>query len=191
MNLLRSIYSAAATGILLVVVASPCVSFADDMEHHREQHQQMNPEHRQQWIQMHLDKAAARLEIKASQQSLWEAYSSAARELMTSFGERKPMPQNADAAAMMRQRAERATAVAQNLVKLADATEKLQSVLNEDQRKVLDSMVRMQARFLGPHHHGGMHAHMDDHEHGEHGPGTPPGAPRPASKGPAQSKSKN
>lgn len=166
MNLIRSICNAAATGIVLLAFVSPAASFADEQEHHHGMEHEMGMEHhhgmehngtaeeRAQWIKKHLDHEAAMLEIKASQESAWEAFSAASLELMANFGERKPLAADADAAAIIRQHAERSAAVAQNLAKLADAADKLQAVLSEDQRKVFDRIVRMHSDFRGGHHEG-------------------------------------
>lgn len=172
MKSLRPLCHAAAAGMLLVALASPAVSFAQDQEHHHKHHREMDPQKRLQWVQARLDKEAVMLEIKTSQQAAWEGYASAAVETMTAFGNRKPMPSAADAATTMRQHADRAAVMAQNLGKLADATEKLQSVLNEEQRKVFDRIVREHSQFHGRHHGEG-------HSHRPHESGTAPAAAKP------------
>jgi hypothetical protein len=153
MKLFRPICNVVATGVLILVLASPAMSFAQDQEHHGRQGWPIGPGEHAQWVKKHLDKEAAMLEIKASQETAWKAYSAAALELLTTVGERKPLPADVDAATIARQRADKASIVAQNLAKLADATEKLQSVLDENQRKVLDRVVRQHGRFAGRHHH--------------------------------------
>jgi hypothetical protein len=104
-----------------------------------------------------LDRLAARLEIKASQQDAWEAY----RKARASIFEARPQrpARDADAATTTRFRAEMAQRRAQYLATMADATAKLQDALEPQQRKVLDEI----ARYTGPrgrqggHRHGGRH----------------------------------
>jgi predicted Ser/Thr protein kinase len=150
----------------------------------------MSPEKHAKWIQGRLDKEAAMLEIKASQETAWKAYAAASIEVVTAFTDRKPLSHDADAATITRQHADKAAAMAQNLAKLADATEKLQSVLSEDQRKVLDRIVRRLAQTHGMHHHQ-MHGPWQGHEGRQHGPGMAPDAANSAPKAPAPGKSKN
>jgi hypothetical protein len=102
-----------------------------------------------------LDRLAARLEIKASQQNAWEAY----RKARASIFETRPQrpARDADAVTTTRFRAEMAQRRAQYLATMADATAQLQDVLEPQQRKVLDEV----ARHAGPrgaqggHRHGG------------------------------------
>jgi hypothetical protein len=87
-----------------------------------------------------LDRMAARLEIKASQQDTWNAYRQV-RE--TAIEKRAQRPgADADAATLTRFRAEMAQRRAQHMAAVADATSKLQAVLDADQRKVLDEITR-------------------------------------------------
>jgi cell wall-associated NlpC family hydrolase len=122
---------------------------------------------RQEWMKQRLDKLADRLEIKASQQSAWQAYV----KTLESIGEhpaRKP-EMKTDAASIARRHAEMAAAMAQKLAQIADATANLQEVLSPDQRKTLDQVVAHAG-----HHHGHFfhHGERDEHrEHGEHGDG--------------------
>ena len=87
-----------------------------------------------------LDRLAARLEIKASQQDAWDAYRSTVQSMFQSRRERPE--RDADAVTLLRFRADMAQSRAQNLATMADATAKLQQVLDPNQRKVLDEVVR-------------------------------------------------
>jgi hypothetical protein len=97
---------------------------------------------RQQCVRKHLDREAMMLEIKASQQSQWDAYAAARLDLTNFAGAERAESGDSDAAALVRKRADRTMAFAQKLATLADATEKLQAVLNQDQRHVLDRIAR-------------------------------------------------
>lgn len=101
---------------------------------------QMSAEDRQAMAKKHLEREAAALEIKASQQPAWEAYSAAKLDMLSVFGTMGPAKPavDADAAALARQHADHAAVIAQKLSVLADATAKLQAVLSDDQRKVLN-----------------------------------------------------
>jgi len=108
-----------------------------------------------------LDRMAKRLEIQPSQEEAWNAY----RKVRTSFLgnlSQRPGP-DADAATMLRFRAEMTQRRAQHLLTLADATAKLQEALDTNQRKLLDEMTRR-----GGHrgHHG---AGRDHHGAGDQG----------------------
>jgi hypothetical protein len=94
-----------------------------------------------------LDKLAARLEIKASQQGAWEEFSKAI-EFIPEQNTNKPNDE-ADAATIAKYRADQAADFAKKWAKVADATAKLQSVLSEDQRKILNQVSR---QFLHKKH---------------------------------------
>jgi hypothetical protein len=97
-------------------------------------------EHGQQLMKDGLEKMAARLEIKASQQDAWQAYSKAV-EALTPNAPALP-DANATATAMARWRADRVALLARQLAQLADATAKLQDGLTPEQSKTLDQIVR-------------------------------------------------
>jgi hypothetical protein len=194
MKLFQPIASAAATGLLVLVLASPLTSFARDQEHPGPEHRQISPEKRAQWAQKHLDREAAMLEIKASQEPAWKAYAAASVDMVTAIGDTKPLPHDADAAAIVHQHADRAALMAQNLAKLADATDKLQAVLGEDQRRVLNRIVRHhQAQFHAMHHGRGgpQHGGWQGHEQQQRGPGAASDAANPAVKPPVPANTKN
>lgn len=121
------------------------------------------------------DRMADRLEIKASQQTAWQAFTKSLEAAMEHPAQKAE--QKTDAASIARMRADMAAQHAQKLAQIADATAKLQEVLTPDQRTTLDQMA---ARF-GEHHGGhrffhhdgegehegwGGHDHQHDHEHG-------------------------
>ena len=128
----------------------------------------------QEMMQRHLDSAAARLEIKASQQSAWQAYAAAVKDLADIEGLPPKPATDADAATLARQRAERASAHARRLSAVADATAKLQGVLSTEQRDVLTELTRNTGMRGGPG--GAMMRHpmqdgagMDGRRGGRHG----------------------
>lgn len=87
-----------------------------------------------------LDREANRLEIKASQETVWQDYANA-RMALAERTFNKPA-ENADAAAIAKNHAERAAEIARKLAALANATTKLQVALSPDQRKTLDQVAR-------------------------------------------------
>ncbi len=102
-----------------------------------------------QRVRIRLDELAARLEIKASQEPAWQAFVASFRSLLApgrQDGARGGRPADLDAAALARDNAERAAQHAQLLGRVAEATAKLQSVLSEDQRQVLNEAARRFAR---------------------------------------------
>ena len=179
MKLVRPLVNAVAAGTLVLMLASPVASFAHEGGHFCEQHHRMDAQQRAQFAKKHLDKEAAMLEIKASQQSAWDAYAAAKLDLMSAFDHAKPAA-DADAATLARQHADRATAMAAKLTALADATDKLQAVLGDDQRKVFNRMAHMHRHC----HDGG-----GEHGHGMH-EGMMHGAAKPAAKATAPAKAK-
>jgi hypothetical protein len=106
-------------------------------------------------VSARLDRLAARLEIRASQQDAWTAYRTA-RESLVGTAPQRPA-RDADAATVLRFRAEMAQRRAQHLRTMADATAKLQEVLDPNQRKVLDEAVR----HAGPRARRGAHRRHD------------------------------
>ena len=145
----------AATG--LFALAQPASAHEGWSHGESRHHQAYSPQEREAWAKQHLEKEASMLEIKASQQAAWDEYAAAKLDLMNSFGAMRQGKHDevSDAAAIARKHAERLTQLAQKLTTLAQATEKLQNVLGDDQRKVLN-------RIASHHHHFG-------HHHGFHG----------------------
>ncbi len=120
------------------------VALASPDEHHNQK--QISPEKIHEHMKARLDKLAARLEIKASQQAAWEEYARSVESLADRSAKRPN--HDADAATISRYRAERATEFAKKLTVIADATDKLQKVLTEDQQKILSQVMRLHG-----HHH--------------------------------------
>ena len=116
--------------------------------------QQASPERMHENIKARLSRLAERLEIKASQQAAWETFSKSV-EALADQNTKKPN-EEADAATIVRYRADRAAELAKKLGVIADATGKLQKVLEEDQRKILNQVSH---HFLQKHHgwHGKHH----------------------------------
>ncbi len=156
-----------AIAFVLATAAVPA-AFAAASEEAATRHQQ-HMQKFQAHMKSRLDKMAARLEIKASQQAAWSDYVKA-REAMLGDHPMRPAA-DADAASIARSRAEFAAGMAQKLALVSDATTKLQAVLDENQQKTLNQM----AQRHGHHGHGGHHGkrgHEGHHPDGEkHGPG--------------------
>jgi hypothetical protein len=157
--------AAALLGSTVLVTAVPALSQPHGEGHRGARHSQMSEADRAQMrermqarMSQRLDRLASRLEIKASQQNAWEAY----RTALASIFENRPQrpTRDADAATLTRFRADMAQRRAQHLSVMADATAKLQQVLEPQQQKVLDEIVRQagpRGRHGGPggHRHGG------------------------------------
>ena len=144
-------------------------AMAASAENHGEK--QTRQEQMHDHMKARLDKLAERLEIKASQQAVWEEYAKSV-EMLADRATKKPND-DADAATISRYRAERATEFAGKLSKIADATARLQAVLSADQRKILDQNAHnflRHERGAYPARHGtnreGNEHGWDPHEHG-------------------------
>lgn len=131
-----------ALGVLLVPTFQSVVWA--NAEHYDQK--QISPEKAHEHMKARLDRLAARLEIKASQQAIWEEYAKS-MESLADRGANRPS-HDADAATISRFRADRVTEFAKKLTVIADATDKLQKVLTEDQRKTLTQVLRRHG-----HHH--------------------------------------
>jgi hypothetical protein len=132
---------------------------------------QMNQEKMHEHMKVRLDRLAERLEIKSSQQAVWEEFAKSV-EMLADRNAKKPND-DADAATISRYRAEKATEFANKLNRIADATAKLQTALSEDQRKILNQTAHRFLRYdqgAGHTHHGmnreGKEHGWDQHEHG-------------------------
>jgi hypothetical protein len=108
-------------------------------------------------LKVRLNKLADRLEIKSSQQASWEEFAKSVESL--SDRSVKMPGDDADAATISRYRADKAAEFAKKLSVIADATAKLQKVLTEDQRKVLN---QVSLHFLHKHHGGQADHHWQD-----------------------------
>lgn len=144
MKVVRTFCNAASVVVLALAAAFPLMSGAHEaaMADHPP-----GMEMHAQWTKTQFEREANWLEIKASQQPAWDAYVAAHIDLLSTFENAKQIAADADASTATRQHAERAEAFAQSMAKVADATDKLQSVLDENQRKVLNRIVRMHEQF--------------------------------------------
>ncbi len=107
-------------------------------------------------VQARLDQAAARLEIRASQEPAWNAFAAAVKAYFGAqpgaaagpgrAANQQTANQQEDAAALLHRLAAADLTRAQNLQKVADATTRLQAALDPNQREVLNQVVRMQLR---------------------------------------------
>jgi len=133
----------------------------------REQMQQ----HMQERMTTRMDKLAQRLEIKASQQAVWEGFAKSIETLPAR--DAKQPADDADAATIARYHADRITEMAGKLTKVADATAKLEAALTPDQRKVFDQTAHLflhHRQGAGFGHHGMEHDEMHHgRNHDEHG----------------------
>ncbi|MGA8146950.1 MAG: Spy/CpxP family protein refolding chaperone [Gallionellaceae bacterium] len=146
-------------GILMAALHT--VAIASPVEH--DWHMGTGSEQKSELIKMRLQRMEDRLEIKASQQTAWEEYANAVAAL-AEHPVKKPEGKE-DAATLSHYSADRVAEFAKKLSRVADATDKLQSVLNEDQRKVLDKIVQNR---IHEWKHDGQHC---DHKHEKDGHG--------------------
>jgi hypothetical protein len=159
---LISLIPALLTGVLITCAVNTA-ALASTEEGSKDEWR-ANPEMMHKHIKARLDKFASRLEIKASQMAAWDAFAKSVEALADR--QAKQLDENADAAAVAHFRAERVMDMARKLSAIADATDKLEAVLNKNQRKILDEE--------SMHFHHGFHKHghhecetHDKHEHGE------------------------
>src|ERR1035437_3225604 len=84
------VFTRSAIVILGIVAFSslivPTCVYANEQWKHDSHRKEFSAEERQAWAKKHIDREAARLEIKASQQSLWEPYAAAKLDLINYFG---------------------------------------------------------------------------------------------------------
>ena len=128
------------------------------------EHEQMSPEKMHQFMKSRLDKLEGRLEIKSSQLASWDEFAKSV-ESLSERHVKEPSP-DADASTVSRYRAERAAEMAKNLATIADTTAKLQAVLTEDQKKILNQASH---RFLRDRHGWNQQNHGWEHGGNEHG----------------------
>jgi hypothetical protein len=177
MNTVRRFSAPAVLLATLMLAAVPLVSMAQQ-EHERgdASHATRMHEHMQQMMDRHLDHLAARLEIRASQQEAWKGFAGAARAMVAATPPEAPA-RDLDAAARARQAADRAADRAKRLSQLADATARLQQVLDPPQKEVLNEVAREFGHHMREHFgghwgmHGGMHEEHEEHGSMHHGEG--------------------
>lgn len=165
MNPKLGILATVVTGSILAATFHS-IAMASPAEHYDRQQmiQEKMQEHMQEHMKARLDKLAERLEIKSSQQAVWEEFSKSVETLADRNG-KKP-GDDADAATISRYRADRAAEFASKLSRIADATAKLQAALSADQRKILDQTAH---RFLRHEHGAGSAHHGMDRGQNDHG----------------------
>jgi Spy/CpxP family protein refolding chaperone len=157
-NSLRIMAAIAISAALITGVTS--TAWANPASH--EEMKQNWAKHRQEWIKARLAKMADRLEIKSSQQAAWQAYVKVVEAPVDIAAKKPDAP--ADAATIVRARADFAAARAKKMAQVADATTKLQEVLTPEQRKTFDQMVQHAL-------HRGQHRMMHRDHHSEEGRG--------------------
>lgn len=157
-NVLRLVAFAAIGCAAAVSVMGSAPAYAVPVAPHDDQHDWARQ--RQEFFKKRVDAMANRLEIKASQQGAWQTFVGALEA--AADWPATPAEAKTDAASIARRHAERAAAWAQKLGQIADATAKLQQVLDPEQRKTLDQIA---AHF----EHRGHHFHHGDNEHAKHG----------------------
>jgi hypothetical protein len=162
MNVVRRCAPLAAILPALLLAALPLVCLAQQQRDPPDApHQARVHEHMQQNLQKHLDHLAGRLEIRASQQEAWNAFSTAVRGMVPDKPRERPA-ENLDAASRARMAADRAAERAKHLTQLADATAKLQQVLDPPQKEVLNEVARhFGSRLMA--HGDGMHGMHEGH----------------------------
>lgn len=161
MNPKLGILATVVTGSILAATFHS-IAMASPAEHY--DRQQMIQEKMHDHMKIRLDKLAERLEIKSSQQAVWEEFAKSV-ETLADRNAKKP-GEDADAATISRYRADRATEFASKLSRIADATAKLQAALSADQRKILDQTAH---RFLRHEHGAGSAHHGMDRGQNDHG----------------------
>src|SRR5208282_2411668 len=163
-KLSKFIPTAIALGVFLIPTL-PSAAMASPNEHSDQK--QASPERMHEHMKAELNKLAERLEIKSSQQAAWEEYANSVNAL-AERSMKKPND-DSDATTISRYRADRASEFAKKLAVIADATDKLQKALTEDQRKILNQVVRQHLH----EHHGWHHKHQGcrdkSHEHAREG----------------------
>ncbi len=172
MNSRLGLLATVVTGAILITSLNS-IAMADPADHcgHMQMTQEQMQQHMQERMKTRMDRLAQRLEIKASQQAVWEDFAKSI-EAMPDLNAKKPAD-DADAATIARYHADRASEMASKMTKIADATAKLEAALTPDQRKVLDQTAQL---FLHHRHgagyeHHGMDRGENDHDrnHDEHG----------------------
>ncbi len=156
-------------GLSLFAVLSGS-AFANEPTAHGAMHDQHGQgiEHMREYQHMRLNKLANRLEIKASQQSVWEAYVKSVEAMPEKHADAPG--HDADAATIAHDRADRAAEFAKKMADIADATASLQKVLTADQQKVFNEASHFSHHAMGHEmadhcDMGGAHAGHDMKKH--------------------------
>ncbi|MGA8864074.1 MAG: Spy/CpxP family protein refolding chaperone [Gallionella sp.] len=165
MNSRLGLLATIVTGAILVTSLNS-IAMADPADHcgHVHMTREQMQQHMQERMKTRMDRLAQRLEIKASQQAVWEDFAKSIETLPDNVA-KKP-GDDADAATIARYHADRAAEMAGKMNKIADATAKLEAALTPDQRKVIDQTAHL---FLH-HRHGASYEHHGmDHCEMHHG----------------------
>lgn len=161
---IKRLLAVAAIGVTLTGLAGVSLA-ADNQDQSR---QQAWAQRAGEMHEKHMQMLAKRLNIQASQQAEWKSFSDALAGLHPAAGMTHP-DKNADAATLAKFGADMAAEHAKKLAVVADATAKLQAVLNPEQAKTFNMMAHhfMMMHMRGGHHDG--HAMMDHRPDGMHG----------------------
>ena len=156
-------YSLATICLVAAAMITPAHADSTDgsSQWERGKHGQMNQEDMHKRIEARLEKLKTHLAITSKQQAAWDEFAKAVA--VSPAKDMKRPAEDSDAATLVRFKADMATKMADKLKHIADATEKLQSVLSADQQKKLNEVAR---HFLnGKHgHHQWQHSHHEHHD---------------------------
>ena len=129
---------AAVLGSVMIALPAAAFSDTDQMGPAAPQHQAFQ-QRKQEMIEKRLDGMADRLQITASQQDAWNRYTATVKSIAERRGHRPP--RDADAAALLRFKADRMAQISRRMDKIAGATADLERVLTPEQKQVLREMV--------------------------------------------------
>ena len=145
----------AALAASLIALPGPALGQSADTGAASGEQASEHPERFRAHVQTRLQRMAERLAITPGQQTAWDTF---AKTVEGTFGTKRARPPaDADAASLLRFRAQTAGDHAQRLAQLADATAALQEVLTPEQRQTLNEMMRHGGR--------GMHSRRGGHDH--------------------------
>ncbi len=155
-KLLFMIPGAVVGAMLMVTVQSVAAAQSEDHDEMR----QASPEQMREHLKARLGNLAERLKIQPSQQAAWSTFAKTVEDSMPSSHPKRPGP-DGDAATILHFHANMAALMAKHLSVVAEAADKLQTVLTPDQRKIFADAAR--------HLHGGRHmcGPHDGHEESE------------------------
>lgn len=144
--------AALAVAASLITLAAPALSQSTAPTQSTPPETAAAQERMRERMQARLDRLAQRLAIQPAQQQAWNEYVAAAQSMVGTKPNRPA--KDADAATILRFRANLSTQRAQKLGQLADATAKFEQVLTAEQRKVLDESTRHWGHKWGGRHGG-------------------------------------
>ena len=169
-NIGASVVLVVALGSSLTASATDTASASNPIAMKHTEIRQDREKRQEEFFQRMTERMADRMEIKASQQSAWQAY---AKILESTFAHPAQRPEyKTDAVSISRMYADMAAERAKKLAVIADATVKFQEVLTLDQRKTFDQMVvsfvHRRGGYHGMRHEGGDGRWGHDGRDGEH-----------------------